>query len=266
MSGAPEQHPAVPVAPATTGTAAAALPATALPAPTARAAVTTDIALITTFTAFIAVCAILPGIPTPSGVPITLQTFAVILSGVVLGARRGTFAVLLYLVIGLAGLPVFAGGTGGTAVLAGPSVGYLLAFPLGAALAGFLAGRVLRARLDLRLPAAALSRLGERGRELGPGPGVRGTAAAPHAAGRRAVRRRAPGQPADHPPARDRRSDVAARPGPCRGDGHRRPVPARRRREERGRRDRGRLGVPRVPRAGAHASLTPGRPSHDRAA
>ncbi|WP_449385312.1 biotin transporter BioY [Cellulomonas soli] len=167
MSGAPEQHPAVPVAPATTGTAAAALPATALPAPTARAAVTTDIALITTFTAFIAVCAILPGIPTPSGVPITLQTFAVILSGVVLGARRGTFAVLLYLVIGLAGLPVFAGGTGGTAVLAGPSVGYLLAFPLGAALAGFLAGRVLRARLDLRLPAAALSRLGERGRSWG---------------------------------------------------------------------------------------------------
>jgi biotin transport system substrate-specific component len=133
MSGAPEQP--------TPGVEHA------LPAPAARSAVTTDVALIATFAAFIAVCAILPGIPTPSGVPITLQTFGVILAGLVLGARRGTLAVLLYLAVGLAGLPVFAGGTGGTAVLAGPSVGYLIAFPFGAALAGFFASRVLRAGL-----------------------------------------------------------------------------------------------------------------------
>ncbi|GAA3823067.1 biotin transporter BioY [Cellulomonas soli] len=140
MSGAPEQP-------------APADAEAVLPAPAARSAVTTDVALVATFAAFIAVCAILPGIPTPSGVPITLQTFAVILAGLVLGARRGTLAVLLYLAVGLAGLPVFAGGTGGTAVLAGPSVGYLLAFPFAAALAGFLVGALRRVRPSWRFPA-----------------------------------------------------------------------------------------------------------------
>ena len=122
----------------------AAAPAVALPAPVARSSVSTDVALISTFAAFIAVCAILPGIPTPSGVPITLQTFAVILAGLVLGWRRGGLATLLYVVLGLAGLPIFSGGVGGVAVLAGPSVGYLLAFPFGAALAGVFGGIALR--------------------------------------------------------------------------------------------------------------------------
>jgi len=111
-----------------------------LPAPaTTRSSVGTDIALISTFAAFIAVCAILPGIPTGTGVPITLQTFAVILSGLVLGWRRGALAVLLYLAVGLAGVPIFAEAYGGLGVLSKPSVGYLLAFPFGAALAGLLA-------------------------------------------------------------------------------------------------------------------------------
>ncbi len=110
-----------------------------LPAPVARASVATDVALVASFAAFIAVCAILPGIPTPSGVPITLQTFGVILAGLVLGWRRGTLAVLLYLALGLAGLPVFAEGTGGIVVLSKPSVGYLLAFPFAAAAAGAFA-------------------------------------------------------------------------------------------------------------------------------
>jgi biotin transport system substrate-specific component len=122
----------------------AAASAVALPAPVARSSVSTDVALISTFAAFVAVCAILPGIPTPSGVPITLQTFAVILAGLVLGWRRGGLAVLLYVVLGLAGLPIFSGGVGGVAVLAGPSVGYLLAFPFAAALAGVFGGLALR--------------------------------------------------------------------------------------------------------------------------
>ncbi|GEK21214.1 biotin transporter BioY [Cellulomonas xylanilytica] len=122
----------------------AAAPAVALPAPIARSSVSTDVALISTFAAFIAVCAILPGIPTGSGVPITLQTFAVILAGLVLGWRRGGLATLLYVVLGLAGLPIFSGGVGGVAVLAGPSVGYLLAFPFAAALAGVFGGLALR--------------------------------------------------------------------------------------------------------------------------
>lgn len=74
-------------------------------------------------------------------VPITGQTFAVLLSGAVLGARRAFAAQLLYLVEGASGLPVFAGGAGGIGVFAGPTAGYLAAFPLAAAVTGALAER-----------------------------------------------------------------------------------------------------------------------------
>lgn len=76
-----------------------------------------------------------------SPVPITAQTFAVLLSGAVLGARRAFLAQALYLAEGAAGLPVFAGGAAGALVFAGPSVGYLAAFPFAAALTGALAER-----------------------------------------------------------------------------------------------------------------------------
>ena len=81
-------------------------------------------------------------IPLPwSPVPITGQTFAVLLSGAVLGARRGFIAQTLYLGAGVAGLPVFAGGAFGPAPLVGPTAGYLLAFPFAAAVTGALAER-----------------------------------------------------------------------------------------------------------------------------
>lgn len=112
-----------------------------LPVPVERErTVATDVALVAVLAAFVAVCAIVPGIPTGTGVPVTLQTFGVVLAGLVLGWRRGALAVLLYLAVGFAGVPVFSGGTGGLAVLGGASVGYLLGFPLAAALAGALAG------------------------------------------------------------------------------------------------------------------------------
>ena len=119
----------------------AAVLGVALPDPVQRAhPAATDVALVAVFAAFVAVCAIVPGLPTGTGVPITLQTFGVVLAGLVLGWRRGALAVLLYLAVGLAGVPVFSGGTGGLGVLAGPTVGYLIGFPLAAALAGLLAG------------------------------------------------------------------------------------------------------------------------------
>ena len=74
-------------------------------------------------------------------VPITGQTFAVLLTGAVLGARRAFAAQLLYLGEGALGLPVFAGGAGGVLVFAGPTAGYLAAFPLAAAATGALAER-----------------------------------------------------------------------------------------------------------------------------
>lgn len=99
----------------------------------------TDVALIAVFAALIAAFSLTPAIPIGIGVPITLQTLAVVLAGLVLGPWRGFLATLLYLAVGFAGLPVFAGGAAGPAVLAKPSVGYLLAFPVGAAVAGLVA-------------------------------------------------------------------------------------------------------------------------------
>jgi biotin transport system substrate-specific component len=75
----------------------------------------------------------LPGTP----VPLSLQTLAVTLAGAVLGARLGAASQVAYLALGIAGLPVFAAG-GGLAYLAGPTGGYLLSFPIAAALTGWL--------------------------------------------------------------------------------------------------------------------------------
>ena len=74
-------------------------------------------------------------------VPLTLQVPAVLIVGGLLGARLGAASLALYLALGAAGLPVFAaGGVPGAARLLGPTGGYLLAYPLAAALIGRLAG------------------------------------------------------------------------------------------------------------------------------
>lgn len=98
-----------------------------------------DLALIAVFAALIAVFSLTPIPPGVIGVPITLQTLAVALTGLVLGAWRGFLATLLYVVVGLAGLPVLAGGSAGIGVLAGFTAGYLLSFPLAAAVTGAIA-------------------------------------------------------------------------------------------------------------------------------
>ncbi len=73
-------------------------------------------------------------------VPMTMQTFAVLVIGMTCGARLGVATVLAYLLQGALGLPVFAGGAG-LAYMTGPTGGYLLGFVLGAALTGWLAER-----------------------------------------------------------------------------------------------------------------------------
>lgn len=128
-------------------------------APRARRSPATDIALIATFAALIAVCALLPAISVGGAVPITLQTFGVMLAGAVLGARRGFLAVLLYLAVGAIGLPVFSGGAAGLAPFAGPSVGYLVGFPLAAALTGFIVERLPRTGVAARIPLVMLAGL-----------------------------------------------------------------------------------------------------------
>lgn len=69
-------------------------------------------------------------IPMPTGVPITIQVFGIALVGAVLGWRLGLFATLAYILIGAAGVPVFAGFRGGIASLTGLAGGYILAWPI----------------------------------------------------------------------------------------------------------------------------------------
>jgi biotin transport system substrate-specific component len=100
---------------------------------------TKDLAYIALFAAITAVLGLMPAIPVPAvPVPITAQTLGVMLAGAVLGARRGFLALLLFLVLVAVGLPVLAGGRGGLAVFAGPSAGFLIAWPLGAFVTGLL--------------------------------------------------------------------------------------------------------------------------------
>ena len=88
---------------------------------------------------FVALCARIT-LPLPfTPVPLTLQNFAVLVVGLVLGSRRGFAALLLYLAEGAAGLPVFnPTGPGGIAQILGPTGGYLMVYPLVAGLAGLI--------------------------------------------------------------------------------------------------------------------------------
>jgi biotin transport system substrate-specific component len=85
-------------------------------------------------------------VPVPfSPVPMTLQPLAVLVVGGLLGATGGLAALILYLMLGILGLPVFAGGASSALRLAGPTGGYLLAFPIAAAITGALVGRTTAA-------------------------------------------------------------------------------------------------------------------------
>ena len=77
-------------------------------------------------------------------VPVTMQTLIVSLAGVLLGARLGALSQAAYLLAGALGAPVFAGGMGGFVHLLGPTGGYLLAFPLAAAVTGLLTDGSIR--------------------------------------------------------------------------------------------------------------------------
>lgn len=74
-------------------------------------------------------------------VPITGQTFAVLLVGTTLGALRGALSMVLYIALGAIGLPIFTEGSAGWHVIAGPTGGYLVGFVLAAVLTGWLAQR-----------------------------------------------------------------------------------------------------------------------------
>lgn len=99
----------------------------------------TDLGLVTAGAALTALAAqiTIPMWP----VPITGQTFAVLLVGTTLGAARGSLSMALYMLLGAVGLPIFTAGKSGLAYIAGPTGGYLIGFVLAAALTGWLAQR-----------------------------------------------------------------------------------------------------------------------------
>ncbi len=101
------------------------------------------------FAAVIAVLGLFPPIVLPLvGVPITAQSMGVMIAGSVLGARRGGLAVLLFLVLVAAGVPILAGGRGGFGVLLGPGGGFLFSWPIAAFLIGLMVERAWR-RLNM---------------------------------------------------------------------------------------------------------------------
>lgn len=113
----------------------------------------TDISLIVLGSFFVAAMAQLTIYLPLSPVPITGQTFAVLLIGMLFGSRRGAAALLLYVAEGLAGLPVFAGARAGLASLLSPTGGYLLGFIAAAYVVGLLAERGASKRLFSTLMA-----------------------------------------------------------------------------------------------------------------
>lgn len=101
-----------------------------------------DLALIAIFAGIVAALGIVPAFTPPGfAVPITAQSLGVMLAGSVLGARRGGLALVLFLVLVATGLPLLAGGRGGLGVFAGPSAGFLLAWPVAAYVIGWLSER-----------------------------------------------------------------------------------------------------------------------------
>ena len=94
-----------------------------------------DICSISIMTAITVVLAQI-SIPMPLGVPMTMQTFAVTLAGIVLGAKRGAISMIIYVLLGAIGVPVLANFSGGFQHLIGPTGGFLLSFPIMAYLIG----------------------------------------------------------------------------------------------------------------------------------
>ena len=111
-----------------------------------------DLVRIAAGAALIAICS---WISIPTAVPFTLQTFAVFLLLLLFGGERGTLSVAVYILIGLTGLPVFAGFAGGPAVLFGKTGGYILGFIL-TGLIYLLFTKLWGRKLMIEIPALIL--------------------------------------------------------------------------------------------------------------
>ena len=113
---------------------------------------TLDITYIGAAVALITICS---WISIPTTIPFTLQTFAVMLTVLLLGGMRGTIAVTVYILLGAIGVPVFSGFSGGIAKLLGPTGGYIIGF-LGTALVMWAFEKILGKKLWVYITAIIL--------------------------------------------------------------------------------------------------------------
>lgn len=122
---------------------------------------TTDLVYMAVCAALMAICS---WISIPTAVPFTLQTFAVFLTVGLLGGKRGTLAVLVYILLGAVGLPVFSGFKGGIGALLGTTGGYIAGFILSAfimwAMEHFLGRKTWTLALSMILGLIALYGVG----------------------------------------------------------------------------------------------------------
>ncbi|SEJ69690.1 biotin transporter BioY [Demequina mangrovi] len=103
-----------------------------------------SIALVAVFAGLIAASTLTPEITLAAGVPLSLQTFAVVVTALVLGPWRALAATALYIAVGLAGAPIFSNGVAGFAIFARPSWGYLLGMLVAAPVVGLIAQLLAR--------------------------------------------------------------------------------------------------------------------------
>ena len=108
---------------------------------------------IALYAALLAALGFIPPVPFAFGVPITAQTLGVMLAGIMLGPWRGALSMLLFVFVVTLGAPLLSGGRGGLGVLAGPSVGFFLAWPIAAMVTGLVAQRLRHMSL---IPATAI--------------------------------------------------------------------------------------------------------------
>ncbi|WP_302625719.1 biotin transporter BioY [uncultured Eubacterium sp.] len=108
-----------------------------------------NMVLIAIFTALIAVCSWIR-IPIEP-VPFTLQTFAVFVATGLLGAKRGVVSVIVYILLGVIGIPVFAGFTSGPSVIAGPTGGYIVGFIFTAIITGVIIESSKKLQTNMRI-------------------------------------------------------------------------------------------------------------------
>ena len=101
---------------------------------------TIDLVICSLFAAMTAVLAQI-SMPFPGGVPLTLQLLSVSLCGILLGSKKGFISILVYVILGAIGLPVFAGFTGGFQYIIGYSGGFLVSFPIVALIIGLISER-----------------------------------------------------------------------------------------------------------------------------